>query len=48
VILCGVHPEAPENWRRSLNFTTSARDANNYAGTLNEAALNGTWLPHYQ
>src|SRR5262249_16420373 len=24
VILCGVHPEAPENWRRGMKFTTPA------------------------
>jgi len=47
VILCGVHPEAPENWRRGMTFTTPASVANAYAGTLIEAALHGTWLPHY-
>ena len=47
VILCGVHPEAPENWRSGMTFTTSASVANDYAGTLIEAALKGTWLPHY-
>ena len=47
VILCGVHPEAPENWRRGMTFTTPASVANAYAGTLIDAALHGTWLPHY-
>jgi len=47
VILCGVHPEAPENWRRGMTFTTPASVANAYAGTLIEAALNRTCLPHY-
>ena len=47
VILCGVHPEAPENWRRGMSFTTPASAANAYAGTLIDAALHGTWLPHY-
>ncbi|HAB17932.1 MAG TPA: hypothetical protein DCE44_15955 [Verrucomicrobiales bacterium] len=47
VILCGVHPEAPENWRRGMNFATPASVANAYAGTLIEAALHRTWLPHY-
>jgi glutamine amidotransferase-like uncharacterized protein len=46
VILSGVHPEAPENWRRGMTFTTPASAANDYAGTLIEAALRGTWLPH--
>jgi glutamine amidotransferase-like uncharacterized protein len=47
MILCGIHPEAPENWRRGMTFTTPASAANAYAGKLVEAASNGTWLPHY-
>ena len=47
VILCGVHPEAPENWRRGMNFTMPSSVANDYAGTLIDAALRGTRLPHY-
>ena len=47
VILCGVHPEAPENWRRGMNFTKPSSVANAYAGTLIDAALHGTRLPHY-
>lgn len=47
VILCGVHPEAPESWRHGMTFTTPSSSANAYAGTLIDAALNGTWLPHY-
>ena len=47
VILTGVHPEAPENWRRGMTFTTPASAANAYAGTLIEAALHGTRIPHY-
>ena len=47
VILCGVHPEAPENWRRGMTFATPASVDNAYAGTLIEAALHGTCLPHY-
>ena len=47
VILAGVHPEAPETWRRGLTFTTSAASANAYAGTLVQAALTRTALPHY-
>jgi Uncharacterized conserved protein len=47
VILCGVHPEAPENWRRGMSFTMPASAANAYAATLIDAALNGTSLPHY-
>jgi hypothetical protein len=47
VILVGVHPEAPEAWRRGLTFTMPASVANDYAGTLVEAALTRRWLPHY-
>ncbi len=47
VILTGVHPEAPEYWRSGMNFTTPASVANAYAGTLVEAALHRTPLPHY-
>lgn len=47
VILCGVHPEAPENWRKGMTFTTTANSANAYAGTLVEAALRRTPLPHF-
>ena len=47
VILTGVHPEAPESWRRGMTFAMPASVANAYAGTLIEAALNRTSLPHY-
>src|SRR5262249_43960557 len=44
VILSGVHPEAPESWRRGLSFRMPARVANAYAGTLIQAALRGVSL----
>jgi glutamine amidotransferase-like uncharacterized protein len=47
VILCGIHPEAPESWRKHMTFATTARAANEYTGTLVDAALNGRQLPHY-
>jgi glutamine amidotransferase-like uncharacterized protein len=47
VILCGVHPEAPESWRRDMTFSTTASTANAYTGTLIDAALRGSRLPHY-
>jgi len=47
VILSGVHPEAPESWRRGMRFSTPASADHAYAGTLIRAALNRTWLPHY-
>ena len=47
VIPTGVHPEAPENWRRGLTFTTPASADIAYAGKLIDAALHGMLLPHY-
>lgn len=47
VILCGVHPEAPETWRRGMGFTSPASGAHAFAGTLIDAALNRTQLPHF-
>jgi hypothetical protein len=47
VILSGIHPEAPETWRRGMVFATPASVDNAYAVTLIGAALNRTPLPHY-
>lgn len=47
VILSGIHPEAPESWRRGMTFATPARVDNAYAATLIGAALNRTSLAHY-
>ena len=47
VVLCGVHPEAPDKWRWGMNFTTPTSTAHAYAGTLIDAAFRGTPLPHY-
>jgi hypothetical protein len=47
VILCGVHPEAPESWRRGMAFSAPASASNKYTGALVDAALHGTRLPHY-
>lgn len=47
VIFTGVHPEAPESWRESLNFTTPASVDITYAGTIIQSALAGTPLPHF-
>lgn len=47
VILSGVHPEAPENWRRGMTFSTPAGEDNAYAGMLIQAALNRATLTHY-
>lgn len=47
VILSGIHPEAPENWRKGMTFSTQVSACNAYAATLIEAALQGKELPHY-
>jgi hypothetical protein len=44
VILAGIHPEAPEDWRSGMNFNTPASVDNEYAAALIEAALNRTRL----
>jgi glutamine amidotransferase-like uncharacterized protein len=46
VILTGVHPEAPANWRRGMTFTTPLSVDHAYAATLIRGALDGTRLPH--
>lgn len=47
VVLCGVHPEAPANWRQGMKFTAPEGVANAYAMELIDAALNQKVLPHY-
>ena len=47
VILTGVHPEAPESWRRGIVFHTPASEDTAYARMLIFAALNRTNLAHY-
>jgi len=47
VMLSGVHPEAPSNWRTGMKFKTPLATDLAYAGTLIQAALNGTVLPHF-
>ena len=47
VILTGIHPEAPESWRRGLTFRTPVSENNAYAASLIEAALHGVRLQHY-
>src|ERR1043166_4652158 len=44
VVLSGVHPEAPESWRRGMTFGTPASVDHRYAAKLIQAALNGTGL----
>jgi glutamine amidotransferase-like uncharacterized protein len=47
VILTGVHPEAPADWRRGMYFRTPVNIDSAYAATLIRAALNRESLPHY-
>jgi hypothetical protein len=47
VVLTGIHAEAPESWRRGMNFTTPVGASRAYAATLVDAALNRRRLPHY-
>jgi hypothetical protein len=47
VLLSGVHPEAPANWRYGMQFNTPLDVDLAYAATLVTSALNGTTLPHY-
>ena len=39
VVLTGVHPEAPENWRKEFFFTTPIESSHNYAAMLIKAAI---------
>jgi glutamine amidotransferase-like uncharacterized protein len=47
VVLTGVHPEAPDSWRRGMTFTTPAGTDQAFAATLIQAALNRTALAHF-
>ena len=47
VILLGIHPEAPESWRRGMEFRTPARIDTAYMVTLIDAALQRTRLAHF-
>lgn len=47
VVLTGVHPEAPENWRKEFYFSTSIENSHNYAAILIKAALEKTAMSHY-
>lgn len=47
VILVGVHPEAPDNWRHGMQFETPTQVNNEFAARLIRFALAGSELPHY-
>jgi glutamine amidotransferase-like uncharacterized protein len=47
MILAGFHPEAPESWRRGMEFRTPVEADHAYAATLIRAAVNREVMPHY-
>jgi glutamine amidotransferase-like uncharacterized protein len=47
IVLTGIHPEAPENWRKEFYFTTSMENSHNYATRLIKAAFEKTELYHF-
>ncbi len=47
VVLSGIHPEAPESWRRGMDFRTSTEEDNAYAKALVRSALTRSALPHF-
>jgi len=47
IVPTGVHPGAPESWRRGMTFSTPSTTDNAYAATLIQAALNRTSLLHF-
>jgi hypothetical protein len=47
VMFTGVHLEAPAGWRAGMAFTTPLAVDVAYAGTVIQAALSGTPLPHF-
>ncbi|MVM34906.1 hypothetical protein GO755_33065 [Spirosoma sp. HMF4905] len=47
VVLTGVHPEAPENWRKEFSFSTSIETSHNYADSLIKAAIEKRAMSHF-
>jgi Biotin-protein ligase, N terminal len=47
VVLSGVHPEAPADWRYGMHFTSSVAADNGFAKSLVWAAMKGEYLAHY-
>jgi glutamine amidotransferase-like uncharacterized protein len=47
IILTGIHPEAPENWRGGMDFGTPASVDHAYAMKLIRAAIERRPLPHF-
>ncbi|MDP4265399.1 MAG: BPL-N domain-containing protein [Bacteroidota bacterium] len=47
VVLTGVHPEAPENWRKEFYFSTSIENSHKYATRLIKSAIEKTAMSHF-
>jgi hypothetical protein len=47
IVLTGFHPEAPESWRRGMEFSTPASVDNAYAVMLIRTAIERRSLPHF-
>jgi glutamine amidotransferase-like uncharacterized protein len=47
IVLTGVHPEAPESWRKEFQFSTSVEKSHEYATRIIRAALEKTAMPHF-
>lgn len=47
IVLTGIHPEAPNQWRQNMNFSTSVHESHEYATRLITSALQKTALPHF-
>ncbi|WP_428665707.1 BPL-N domain-containing protein [Runella sp.] len=47
VVLTGVHPEAPEKWRKEFYFSTAIESSHNYAVGLIMAAMEKKAMPHF-
>lgn len=47
LILTGIHPEAPESWRKEFHFSTSMELSHQYTAEMIRAALDKKPLPHF-
>jgi glutamine amidotransferase-like uncharacterized protein len=47
VVLTGVHPEAPGNWRIKFHFSTSVEDSHKYATMLIKSAIQRRAMSHF-
>ena len=47
IVLTGVHPEAPETWRKEFHFSTSVENSHDYVAKLIQAAMEKMSMPHF-